>query len=46
MGAETQPAPSYQLEDQSILSQIKESFAPDGAAEREHNARPGSAGFG
>jgi predicted O-methyltransferase YrrM len=46
MSAETQPAPSYQLEDQSILSQIKELFAPDGAAEREHNARPESAGFG
>jgi len=46
MSAETQPAPSYRLEDQSILSQIKEVFAPDGAAEREHNARPDSAGFG
>jgi predicted O-methyltransferase YrrM len=46
MSAETQPAPSYRLEDQSILSQLKESFAPDGAAEREHNARPDSAGFG
>lgn len=34
------------LEDQTILKQIKESFAPDGAAEREHNAQPESAGFG
>ncbi|HKU76839.1 MAG TPA: class I SAM-dependent methyltransferase [Pyrinomonadaceae bacterium] len=46
MSAETQPAPSYRLEDQSVLKQIKESFAPDGAAEREHNAQPESAGFG
>lgn len=46
MSADPQPAPSYHLEDQSILSQIKETFAPDGAAEREHNARPHSAGFG
>ena len=46
MSAETQPAPSYRLEDQSTLSQIKELFAPDGAAEREHNARSDSAGFG
>lgn len=37
---------SYRLEDQSTLSQIKRSFAPDGAAEREHNAQPESAGFG
>lgn len=36
----------YQLEDQSVLSKLKETFAPDGAAEREHNARPDSAGFG
>jgi len=34
------------LEDQSVLSKLKEAFAPDGAAEREHNARPDSAGFG
>jgi predicted O-methyltransferase YrrM len=34
------------LEDQSVLAQIKKSFAPDGAAEREHNAQPDSAGFG
>lgn len=46
MSAETQPALNYRLEDQSILKQIKESFAPDGAAEREHNAQPESAGFG
>lgn len=46
MSADIQTAPSYRLEDQSILSQLKESFAPDGAAEREHNARPASAGFG
>lgn len=37
---------SYQLEDQSVLARIKETFAPDGAAEREHNARTDSAGFG
>jgi predicted O-methyltransferase YrrM len=37
---------SYRLEDQSVLSQIKRSFAPDGAAEREHNAQTDSAGFG
>src|SRR5262245_50460345 len=36
----------YQLEDQSVLAKLKEAFAPDGAAEREHNARPDSAGFG
>jgi len=36
----------YQLEDQSVLSKLKETFASDGAAEREHNARPDSAGFG
>lgn len=46
MSAESKQAVSYRLEDQSVLSQIKESFAPDGAAEREHNARPDSAGFG
>jgi len=46
MSAETQPAPGYRLEDQSTLAQIKEAFAPDGAAEREHNARPDTAGFG
>ena len=34
------------LEDQSVLAKLKETFAPDGAAEREHNARPDSAGFG
>lgn len=37
---------SYQLEDQSVLLELKQTFAPDGAAEREHNARPESAGFG
>jgi predicted O-methyltransferase YrrM len=46
MSAETKQAVTYRLEDQSILSQIKKSFAPDGAAEREHNAQPDSAGFG
>ena len=35
-----------QLEDQSVLAKLKETFAPDGAAEREHNARSNSAGFG
>ena len=29
-----------------MLAKIKESFAPDGAAEREHNAQLESAGFG
>ena len=43
--AQTQAA-SYQLEDQSVLAKLKEIFAPDGAAEREHNARADSAGFG
>ncbi len=37
---------TFRLEDQLVLSKIKESFAPDGAAEREHNAQPDSAGFG
>ncbi|HEX5883078.1 MAG TPA: class I SAM-dependent methyltransferase [Pyrinomonadaceae bacterium] len=46
MSAEPKQAVTYRLEDQSILSQIKNSFAPDGAAEREHNAQPDSAGFG
>lgn len=35
-----------QLEDPTVVAKIKETFAPDGGAEREHNARPGSAGFG
>ena len=43
--AQTQAA-NYQLEDQSVLAKLKETFAPDGAAEREHNARADSAGFG
>jgi predicted O-methyltransferase YrrM len=34
------------MEDQSVLAEIKKLFAPDGAAEREHNARVDSAGFG
>jgi predicted O-methyltransferase YrrM len=42
----TQQAVSYQLEDQSVLARLKETFAPDGAAAREHNAGPNSAGFG
>jgi len=46
MTAETKRAVSYRLEDQSVLSQLKEFFSPDGAAEREHNAQPDSAGFG
>ena len=46
MSAEPKQVVTYRLEDQSILSQIKNSFAPDGAAEREHNAQPDSAGFG
>lgn len=46
MSAEKPAAESYGLEDRAILSQIKETFAPDGAAEREHNAQQDSAGFG
>src|ERR1041385_1307505 len=46
MSEEATQASSYQLEDQSVLAKLKETFAPDGAAEREHNARPDSAGFG
>jgi predicted O-methyltransferase YrrM len=46
MSAESKHAISYRLEDQSVLAQIKESFAPDGAAEREHNAQVESGGFG
>lgn len=34
------------LEDQNLVGQIKELFAPDGGAEREHNAALGSLGFG
>lgn len=34
------------LEDQAVVSRLKDSFAPDGGAEREHNARPDSSGFG
>src|ERR1043165_5344896 len=46
MSEEATQASSYQLEDQAVLAKLKETFAPDGAAEREHNARPDSAGFG
>ena len=46
MSEEATQASSYQLEDQSVLAKLKETLAPDGAAEREHNARPDSAGFG
>src|ERR1043166_8948715 len=34
------------LEDLAVVSRVKEYFAPDGAAEREHNAVSGSLGFG
>lgn len=34
------------LEDLAVVSRVKECFAPDGAAEREHNAMSGSLGFG
>lgn len=34
------------LEDQLLVSRIKELFAPDGGAEREHNAVSGTLGFG
>lgn len=46
MSAEPEPEVNYRLEDQSVLAEIKKTFAPDGAAEREHNAQPESAGFG
>lgn len=46
MSEEATQAVDYQLEDQSVLSRLKETFAPDGAAAREHNAGPNSAGFG
>ena len=46
MSEQATQAVSYQLEDRSVLAKLKEQFAPDGAAEREHNARPDSAGFG
>ena len=46
MTEEARQTSGYQLEDQSVLSKLKETFAPDGAAEREHNARPDSSGFG
>lgn len=46
MSEEATQTVSYPLEDQSVLAKIKETFAPDGAAEREHNARSDSAGFG
>lgn len=35
-----------ELEDREVVSNIKERFAPDGGAEREHNARDGTSGFG
>jgi hypothetical protein len=34
------------FENVGVVSLLKQSFAPDGAAEREHNARTGSLGFG
>jgi len=46
MSAEAKQEVKDRLEDQSVLSKLKEAFAPDGAAEREHNAQAGSAGFG
>jgi predicted O-methyltransferase YrrM len=46
MSEEGTQTSKYLLEDQSVLLKLKETFAPDGAAEREHNARSDSAGFG
>jgi predicted O-methyltransferase YrrM len=46
MSAESKQLVNYGLEDQSVLAEIKKAFAPDGAAEREHNARADSTGFG
>ena len=46
MSEQATQAVNYQLEDQSVLAKLKEQFAPDGAAEREHNARAETAGFG
>jgi predicted O-methyltransferase YrrM len=40
------PAGVPPLESAPVVSLIKETFAPDGAAEREHNALEGSLGFG
>jgi hypothetical protein len=34
------------LEDPGVVSLLKQAFAPDGGAEREHNAADGSLGFG
>jgi hypothetical protein len=34
------------FEDATVVSRVKEWFAPDGAAEREHNATAASLGFG
>ena len=34
------------LEDRQVVSRVIELFAPDGGAEREHNASAGSLGFG
>jgi methyltransferase family protein len=34
------------LEDRAVVSAIKDRFAPDGGANREHNAMPESLGFG
>jgi hypothetical protein len=42
-----QPSPGlFGLEDPVAVSRVKEHFAPDGGAEREHNATSGSLGFG
>ena len=40
------PTVSPALEDAAVVSLLKELFAPDGAAAREHNAAGGSLGFG
>lgn len=34
------------LEDPEVVTRVRELLAPDGGAEREHNASPGSLGFG
>jgi hypothetical protein len=40
-----EPEVSAALEDPELVALLKEHFAPDGAAEREHNAASGSLGF-
>ncbi len=37
---------NFSIEDEQVVAQIKALFAPDGGAEREHNATDGTLGFG